>query len=299
MILTLAAFILALLFLWFWRLEYALNSTPPEALALSPRRWTVPEILDTFSRISKKPVDVRPHLPPAQDRRRYIVVGGSGLVGGAIVLLLLARGQNPKSIRIIDFKPTIRKDLLAKGKDVQFIKADVTDEASIRSAFAAPWSDGLKGRVALTVFHTAAVIHPGDRIAALQDKMSRVNVVGTAHVLATAKASGADVFIATSSASISVRPCGYWMAPWRTYPVNYFQIYPDPATDNNLRDRSEYAGNYSVSKAHAEDLVLKANGKDFMTGTVRPACGIYGERGDLTVGSYMKMAAETEDIFPT
>jgi nucleoside-diphosphate-sugar epimerase len=299
MILLVTAALIFLLFLWLWRLESVLNSTPPEALTLSPKRWTVSEVLTTFARVSKNPVDVRPHLPPPQDRRRYVVVGGAGLVGGSIILLLLARGQNPKSIRMVDFRKTVRKDLLAKGKDVQYVQADVTDHTSVESALAAPWNDGITGKVPLTVFHTAAIIHPGDRVAALQDKMSRVNVVGTAHVLSAAKAAGADIFIATSSASISIRPCGFWMPPWRSYPINYVQIYPNPASDNNLRERSEYSGNYSISKAQAEDLVLKANGATFRTGCVRPACGIYGERGDLTIGSYLRLAAEKEAALPT
>jgi nucleoside-diphosphate-sugar epimerase len=279
---------LALLLLYLYHVNRGLSSIPPEAWAQSPNRWTEAEIRATYERISKSPIDIRPHLPPAQQQRRYVVVGGSGLVGGAIVLQLLARGQKPDTVRILDFRPPVRSDLLrGDAAKVECVQCDVTSEESVRSAFAKPWARREMQKWPITVFHTAAIIIPGDRVRILQPRVTSVNTIGTAHVLAAAREAGADVFVATSSGSIAIRPCDYWIPPWRRLPRNFVQLYPDPGKDENLRARNEYCGNYAISKAQAEHLVCKANdGHKFRTGCIRPACGVYGNRYDMTLGSY-------------
>src|ERR1700744_4311629 len=93
------------------RIERALKSTPAEALSRAPHRWTDNEIRETYRRICEHPIDIAQHLPPSQ-HRRYRVVGGPGLVGGSIVLQLLARGQAPEAIRIVDLHRPRRRDLL-------------------------------------------------------------------------------------------------------------------------------------------------------------------------------------------
>jgi nucleoside-diphosphate-sugar epimerase len=288
MILPILAVLLALLLLYLYHVNRGMGSTPPEAVAQSPHRWTESEIRSTFERISKSPIDIRPHLPPVQQQRRYVVVGGSGLVGGAIVLQLLARGQKSDTVRILDFLPPVRADLLhGDAAKVECVQCDITSKESVRNAFAQPWALREMQKWPITVFHTAAVIIPGDRVRVLQSRVSSVNTVGTAHVLAAAHEAGADVFIATSSGSIAIRPCDYWIPPWRRLPNNFVQLYPDPGKDRNLRARNEYCGNYAISKAQAEDLVCKANdGDKFRTGCIRPACGVYGNRYDMTLGSY-------------
>jgi nucleoside-diphosphate-sugar epimerase len=270
------------------RVERALKSTPKEALRLAPRRWTDDDIKSTYQRISTHPIDIRPHLPPKQNRR-YVVVGGSGLVGGSIVLQLLARGQTPESIRIIDLRRPRRHDLLtAPGSLVPFVEADITSDESVRRAFNAPWATSV-ARLPLTVFHTAAVIIAQDRAQVLQNRSSLVNHIGTAHVLSAAQAAGADIFVSTSTGAIAVRPLSVWFAPWKTHPKGYTQVYPNPDEDQTIRPRNEYAGNYAVSKAEAEVLVLKANSPTFRTGCLRPACGVYGNEFDLTIGLYSRL----------
>lgn len=279
---------------YLWNINRGLNSFPPEAHRLSPTRWTEGEIKATFDRITKKPIDLKPHLPQVQVRR-YVVIGGSGLVGGAIVIQLLLRGQDPKSIRIVDFSKPRRKDLLTgKATEVDFQHADITKEQSIQSAFAKPWPTQVQN-LPLTVFHTAAIIIPEDRVEIVQHRCSRVNTVGTAHVISAARVAGADVFVATSSGSIAIRPANFWFPPWKRTPNNFVQEYPDPSKDQNLRERHEYCGNYAISKAQAEDLVLKSNdGKKFRTGCIRPACGVYGNNYDLTVGTYLNLGAQPD-----
>jgi nucleoside-diphosphate-sugar epimerase len=275
------------------RVERALKSTPKEALRRSPHRWTEEEIKSTYRRICEHPIDITPHLPPKQSRR-YVVVGGSGLVGGSIVLQLLARGQAPESIRIVDLHRPRRRDLLtAPGSQVPFVEADVTSDESVRRAFAAPWTSGVS-RLPLTVFHTAAVIIAEDRAQVLQNRSSLVNHIGTAHVLSAAQAAGADIFVSTSTGAIAIRPLSVWFAPWKKYPAAYVQPYPNPDEDQTIRPRNDYAGNYAVSKAEAEVMVLRANSPTFRTGCIRPACGVYGNEFDMTVGLYTKL-----EVLPT
>jgi hypothetical protein len=64
--------------LWLVKINRIMRTTPAEALKISPNRWTKEEIVETYRRIEKSPLDWTPHLPPKVDRR-YIVVGGSGL----------------------------------------------------------------------------------------------------------------------------------------------------------------------------------------------------------------------------
>lgn len=127
--------------------------------------------------------------------------GGSGLVGGDIVLNLLSRGQSPSSIRILDFSKPSRSDMTCgEVAALDFVKTDITDTASVEAAFAKPWPSDV-AHLPLTVFHTVATIRRGERSLLLWERTSRANVDGTRNVLA-----GADIFVATSSASVSLRP---------------------------------------------------------------------------------------------
>ncbi|KAF2667586.1 NAD(P)-binding protein [Microthyrium microscopicum] len=279
--------LLVVVLLYFRHVERGLNAFPAEVQALAPHRFTDDEIKQTYNSISKTPIDFTPHLPPKLDRR-YVIVGGSGLVGGSIILHLLARGQRPESIRNIDFRKPLRGDLLhGAATEIGFAQADITNSESIRAVFNKPWPSSV-ANLPLTVFHTAAVIRPQDRARILYSLVSRVNVVGCANTIAAAKAAGASVFISTSSGSISLRPLDIWIPPWRKHPKMLVQPYPDPDKDNNIRPHGQYFGNYAESKAHGEKLTLSANTKDFRTGCIRPACGVYGNMCDLTLWQYMK-----------
>lgn len=210
-----------------------------------------------------------------------------GLVGGYMVLHLLQRGQSPESIRIIDFVPPKRADMLqGQVAKVDFIQADITSEEATRAAFDKPWPRSV-AKLPLTVLHPAAVINFIDRARTLLHKVNAVNLTGTANVLSASKRAGADIFLATSSASIAIRPVSYWIWPWQRNPKNFFQLYGEEDAYAPLRDHFDYFGNYAVSKAHAEKLVMAANSESFKTGCIRPANGIYGTRHDHTVGTYL------------
>lgn len=285
-----------LLVLYLRHVNNGMKQTPSEALELSPHRFTDEEIRETYQKVSAKPLDWTPYLPPKL-QRRYVVVGGSGLVGGFLVLHLLARGESAESIRIVDFRKPFRKDLTrGKANDVEFVQTDITNVASIKSAFAKQWPKSVSS-LPLTVFHTAAAIRPGERAEIFLNRCAIVNVNGTENVITAARSAGADILIATSSASISIRPTNFWIAPWQKMPKRFVQVYLDPEKDQNLRPLSEYFANYAWTKARAEDLVMKANGRHLKTGCIRPACPVYGNEYDLSFGAHMA-AGHVETYVP-
>jgi nucleoside-diphosphate-sugar epimerase len=211
-----------------------------------------------------------------------------GLVGGHIILQLLARGESPESIRLVDFNAPNRADMLTgPASRVPFIKTDIASQSSVREAFTQLWPEAVSS-LPLTVFLTAATIHPSDRAKSLYPKYERVNVTGTANVLSATKAAGADVFISTSSAPVCMPPPNFWIAPWKSHPDGYVQLLDDKDVDQPLRPHEQYFSNYAVSKARAERIVLAANSATLKTGSIRPACGIYGNRYDQTVGQYLR-----------
>ncbi|GME26601.1 3-beta hydroxysteroid dehydrogenase [Neofusicoccum parvum] len=283
---------LVLLLLYLRHVNRALGGTPDDASRAACKPWTEQELKDTYQRLKQSPIDVRKHLPPKQTRR-YIVTGGAGLVGGALVQHLLARGEDLEAIRIIDVRRPTPEVAGGLGRStelskVNFETADITNADSTDRAFSVPWPPSVAGRP-LTVFHTAATIRFAERAKDLLPLSEKVNVIGTKNVLAAAKAAGASCFIATSSGSIAIRRVSFWLAPWRRWPKGFFQTISDADFDLG-RPHATYFGNYPVSKATAERLVRGADdaAAGFRTGCIRPASGVYGTSQDNTVGSYMR-----------
>ncbi|KAJ4258160.1 hypothetical protein NW762_008301 [Fusarium torreyae] len=274
------------LLLYLVRINHLLKSTPPEVRRLSNERWT-PELLrKVYNDLEKHPVDYNNKLPPKLDRR-YIVTGGNGLVGGYIVLQLLARGTPPKSIRIIDIRETERNDMLTgQAKQADFIQTDIVSKPSVERAFSKPWDTSI-AHLPLTVFHTAAVIIPSARSKHLYKFPEAVNVQGTQNILIASRAAGADIFSSTSSASISIRPVKTFASPWTRHPPHYCQVLDEQDFIKPLRRHEEYFGNYPASKAVAERLVCAENRASFRTGCIRPANGVYGNPIDNPVGSLL------------
>ncbi|KAI0173346.1 NAD(P)-binding protein [Hypoxylon sp. FL1284] len=284
-LLTAVVGLLAVGIAWVSKLNSAMKQTPPEVLAASPHRWTDKEVRETYQRIKANPIDWKSHLSPKLDRR-YVVTGGSGGVGGQIVLHLLARGQPPESIRIVDFRAPDRSDMVAgPAAEVDFAQADITSASATSAAFEKPWPAAV-ARLPLTVFHTAAIIAPSERSPQTYERVARVNIGGTRHVLDAARAAGAGVFVATSSASVAYEPVEYWGSPLRRWPRRYWQMIDEADFAVSLRPRARFFGNYAHAKAVAERLVGAANAPGFRTGLVRPANGVYGSssRTDQVVG---------------
>jgi nucleoside-diphosphate-sugar epimerase len=215
-------------------------------------------------------------------------------VGGYIVLQLLERGQPPESIRIVDFRPPSRRDMLhGPASQVGFVETDISSAAATEAAFTKPWHPSV-AHLALTVFHTAAVIVPSDRSRLVSGFCEAVNVGGTQNVVDAARRAGADVLVSTTSASISIRPVELWVPPSRMWsrqaPRGYWQVLDEKDFFQPLRRHDEFYANYPASKAAAERIVCAANSRELRTGCIRPANGVYGNPTDNTVGGALAKA---------
>ena len=94
----------------------------------------------------------------------------AGFLGGWLVLQLIARGEDPRRIRIIDIRRPVRQDLLeGPALQVDFCNADVSSAAAVEEAFSKPWPDTQDSlEPEITVFHTAAIIRFYERAEQLQ-----------------------------------------------------------------------------------------------------------------------------------
>src|SRR3569833_2622973 len=221
------------------RINYLLKGVPAEVRKLSGSRWTVKQLKEKYHELEKSPIDYSDKIPPRL-ARRYIVTGGNGkrpepsllpsprscfpraiitsthstcsllgLVGGFIVLQLLARGTPPENIRILDIREPERNDMSeGAAAKVDFIPTDITSATSVDAAFSKPWPSSSTSKLPLTVFHTAAVILASDRSEYLYDFPESVNVKGTRNVLAAARAAGAEGGGAAAGAAGGGRPGG-------------------------------------------------------------------------------------------
>ncbi|KAK7941554.1 uncharacterized protein PG986_013941 [Apiospora aurea] len=293
--LTAGAYIaVALLVAYLARINYLLKGTPEEVRKLTDSPWQPAKLKEIFEKLRTHPVDYTANLPPRQSRR-YIVTGGSGLVGGFIVLQLLARGTPPQSIRIIDIRKTERSDFkTGPATKVGFVQTDITSRESVRAAFGREWHPSVS-RLPLTVFHTAAVIIPSDRSKFVYAFPERVNVAGTQNVLDAAEAAGADVVSVTSSASIAIRPIEPFVGLGRLllgeWPRYFWQVLDcRDFFGKPLRPHDEFFGNYPATKAVAERAVCAANREGFRTGCIRPANGVYGSPADNILGDPLARA---------
>ncbi|KAI0674502.1 NAD-P-binding protein [Trametes maxima] len=293
-----AAALSFLLYLYVRANDAKLTRLPPEATKFSPNRWTATEVDATASSSTLRgsaPSIFSPDELPPKTGRRYIVIGGAGFLGGWIVLHLLARGEDPRRIRILDIRRPVRQDLLeGPATQVDFVKVDVTDAAAVEAAFRRPWPETIPAgepEPELTVFHTAAVIRFYERSPDLQTYSDRVNVKGTQNVVEAARKVGASTLVYTSSGSVSVRRSRFWLWPWEREPEFFVQKITDDDTQVPKR-HEEFFSNYAVSKRRAEAVVRGADRSTsgtsvLRTGCIRPGNGIYGPGGDLLVASYL------------
>jgi len=164
---------------------------------------------------------------------KALVTGGGGFLGGALVRLLLSKGAQVRVLARGDYP-----ELKALGVDC--VQGSVADEdADTRACLGCD-----------TVFHVAAKVGMWGRY----EDFYNANVLGTANLLAAAKAAGAARFIFTSTPSV---------------------VYPGGGRDVNGWDESApYPGKfdsyYAETKARAERLVLKANATRLATVSLRP-----------------------------
>ncbi len=228
----------------------------------------------------------------------------AGFLGGWIVLHLIARGEDPRRIRIVDIRRPVRQDLLeGRATEVDLCQVDISDSAAVEAAFSKPWpSDDTDGpEPEVTVFHTAAIIRFYERTLSLQGYSDRVNVDGTKNVVAAARKIGAPTLVYTSSGSVSVHSTRFLRWPWEGSPEFFVQVMTDD--DALVPTRHEdFFSNYAASKWKAEQFVRAADrspsGKGVLrTGCIRPGNGIYGPGGDLMLDAYIQHKNNPSWIF--
>ncbi|GAA5889968.1 hypothetical protein JCM6882_009185 [Rhodosporidiobolus microsporus] len=177
--------------------------------------------------------------------KSFAVVGGDGFLGSTLVKALLARFPSA-SVASLDVVQRHFPDKLAAGeRKWTFYSADLTSLDSLAGA--------IKQSGATTVFHTAS---PWTGSGA--DVCEKVNVQGTQTVVDACVQEGVQKLVFTSSAGTVYNGNDL---------INVDERMPFP---------EEVLDPYNVTKAKAEEIVLKANGKNgLLTVALRPA-GIFG-----------------------
>ncbi|KAJ3732598.1 NAD(P)-binding protein [Lentinula guzmanii] len=269
--------------------DAALTRIPLRVLSLPPVRWRKAEFEAVTEKMKECPPSIEEHLPP-KTSRKYIVVGGSGFLGGWIIIHLLKRGESPSNIRIIDLRPPTRLDFTSgPAKEVQFKAADISKAEQVDAAFKAPWPAASSANAEITVFHTAAIIRFYERHRSLLP-LSKVNVLGTENIIKAARATGASILIYTSSGSVAQRNTRLLLIPWlEKEPEHFVQVLGDQEPNKLPQTLDGFTCCYSHSKLEAEVLIRAIDGsssgpnedKVLRTGCIRPANGIYGPGADL------------------
>jgi UDP-glucose 4-epimerase len=122
-------------------------------------------------------------------KKLYLVTGGAGFIGSHICERLLRDGQR---VRVYDDLSSGKEENLSNlGGDVEFIRGDVRDRASLAQAM----------RDVHVVFHEAAI---GSVPRSVADPVTthESNITGTLHVLLTARDAGVRRVVYASSSSV-------------------------------------------------------------------------------------------------
>lgn len=161
------------------------------------------------------------------------------LIHGLPDLPELPRVAVERGIRCLAHPALDPAPLLARAPFVEVVSADVAEADAARALCA-----GAEGAV---LFHIAGVVHPAGRTAELE----RVNVAGTRHLLAAARAAGVRRVVAVSSNS----PFGF-----------------NPDAAHVFDEDAPYAPYmaYGRSKQRMEEAVRAAHGDGLETVIVRP-----------------------------
>jgi nucleoside-diphosphate-sugar epimerase len=160
-----------------------------------------------------------------------LVTGGGGFLGGAIVRLLVSRGDRVRSLSRRCYPA-----LDALGVDQT--QADITDVREVEWAVAG----------CDVVFHVAAKAGVGGR----PQDYHRTNVIGTENVVSACRRLGIPRLVYTSSPSV------------------VFNGRDLEGVDESLGCPAHHEEPYPASKAAAERLVLSASGPELATVALRP-----------------------------
>ncbi|TQN75406.1 Sterol-4-alpha-carboxylate 3-dehydrogenase, decarboxylating, partial [Colletotrichum shisoi] len=197
---------------------------------------------------------------------KVLVIGGNGFLGHHVVNQLLAGDRwAVAAVDVIDLRCGHNRHARAS-----YHEADITDTDKVKSIIESVKPD--------VVIHTASPAVQGDNAVA-KDLFRKVNVDGTASVVAACQAASVKALVYTSSASIISDNTSDLINADERWPVIRGEL------------QTEY---YSETKAAAEELVLDANRQDpypLLTCSIRPA-GIFGEGDTMVTHQMVKIYRE-------
>jgi dihydroflavonol-4-reductase len=189
------------------------------------------------------------YIEPGGSKNVIIVTGATGHIGNVLVRELLDRGIVLRALVLPNDDKRPIADL-----DIETIQGDVTDLASLKSAFAG----------AELVFHLAGIvtIMPG-----MADILERVNVGGMRNVISACRASGVRRLVYTSSVHAIAEP------PIGTY-----------IDESQPFDPNRVLGDYARSKARATLLLLDEVSKGGLDAIICCPTGVIGP-GDYGISN--------------
>lgn len=183
--------------------------------------------------------------------RVYLVTGGAGQLGRAIVSQLVEMGRR---VRVLDIEP-------AKNDRAEIIVGDVRDAAAVRRA-----CQGVD-----TVFHVAAAVWDPKLPLSIYDE---TNVMGTKLIIDTCMEFGVPRLVYSSTLDVVMD------GKRRHLLADESEPYPADVKKMNQ---------YAYSKMMGEQAVLKANGPAFSTSSLRLA-GMYGPGDKYHLPNVIKAA---------
>jgi nucleoside-diphosphate-sugar epimerase len=187
----------------------------------------------------------------------YLVTGGAGMLGRALVSQLVEKG---KTVRIIDIEP-------AQDERAEIIVGDVRDADAVRKA-----CDGVD-----TVFHAAAAVWDSNLPSSIY---SETNVIGTQIVIDTCIQLKISRLVYTSTMDV-IMDCKHGQR-------DADESLPYPADPKKMN-------RYAYSKMLGEQAILKANSPALATCALRPV-GMFGPGDKYHLPNIIKNAKHGVNI---
>lgn len=181
-------------------------------------------------------------------RKKVLITGGSGFLGRAVARKCVERGE-----LVFSYSRSTHPELTALG--VSQIQGDVADAKSV--------ADAVKGMD--VVFHLASKTGSWGRLSSYY----KTNVKGTRNVIAACKTEHVKVLVYTSTTHVM-------MGSKQSESVVDERTYPE-----------RFSSNFAMSKAFAEQAVIKAMDDDLRTIILRPHM-IWGPGDTAPVPGVMK-----------
>lgn len=195
------------------------------------------------------------------DKKMYLLTGASGLLGGSILKILIARGAN---VRVLVRGPA-NKNI---PPEADIVTGDILDKESLHEFFSVP--DGMD----VIVIHAASIVTMDP---SPNEEVHRVNIGGTANIIENCLERSVKKLVYISSTSaIPERPKGELIRE-----VNY-------------HDAKKVIGYYSKTKTVATQFVLNAVREHDLDASIVYPSGILGpnDYGSGLITSSMKMVAD-------